>query len=186
MQRSSGTATVRPASSTVRSRPVRVSSAVMLAGLALVGSGLSACASNMVSGIDTAEDATNPVCAEAMVALPETVAGFDRARTDAQSTGAWGDPAAVVLRCGVAVPGPTTEHCVTANGVDWIAIEEDDNWRLTSYGRDPAVEVLFDASRAASSSVMVDLAAAVERIPADRACTAQPEATQAPIPSADN
>ncbi|MGO1182516.1 MAG: DUF3515 family protein [Micrococcaceae bacterium] len=158
----------------------------MLAGLTLVGAGLSACTSNMVSGIETAEDATNPVCAEAMVALPETVAGFDRARTDAQSTGAWGDPAAVILRCGVAVPGPTTEHCVNANGVDWIAIEEGENWRLTSYGRDPALEVLFDGSRAASSSVMVDLAAAVERIPADRACTAQPDATQAPIPSADN
>lgn len=157
----------------------------MVSGLLLGATGITACGSNMVSGIESADDATNPVCAEAMVALPETVAGFDRARTDTQSTGAWGDPAAVVLRCGVAVPGPTTEHCVTANGVDWIAIEEGENWRLTSYGRDPAVEVLFDASRAASSSVMVDLAAAVDRIPADRECTAQPDATQAPIPSTD-
>lgn len=186
MQPSSGAFALRPRSSGPCPRRRRVTTAVIGTGLAIVGLGLSGCASNMVSGIETAEDATNPVCAEAMVALPETVAGFDRARTDAQSTGAWGDPAAVVLRCGVDVPGPTTEHCVNANGVDWIAIEEGENWRLTSYGRNPAVEVLFDASRAASSSVMVDLASAVERIPAERECTAQPDATQAPIPSTND
>src|SRR5699024_359653 len=65
---------------------------------------LSGCG-GMVADIEPGHDATNAVCAEAFVAMPEQVAGFERRRTDPQSTAAWGDPAAVILRCGVEVPG---------------------------------------------------------------------------------
>ncbi|WXZ51180.1 DUF3515 family protein [Clavibacter tessellarius] len=44
--------------------------------------------------------------------------------TDAQGTGAWGDPqSTVILRCGVATPGPTTDACISYDDVDWV---EDD------------------------------------------------------------
>lgn len=144
---------------------------------------LSACTS-MVAGIEEADDSTNPDCAEIMVALPEKVANLERRRTDTQSTAAWGEPAAVILRCGVEVPGPTTDHCVEANGVDWVVREEGENWRITTYGRDPAVEVLFDDTRAGSSSVMVDLGPAMERIEQTRFCTSGSDVpTVAPTPS---
>lgn len=41
-----------------------------------------------------ADDANNPACADVIVRLPSTVDGLDRRYTNAQSTGAWGDPQA--------------------------------------------------------------------------------------------
>jgi hypothetical protein len=133
-----------------------------------------------VADVEPAPDAAHPVCAEAMVALPDAVSGLDRRETGSQATAAWGNPSAVILRCGVPTPGPTTEHCVTANGVDWVTRDDGEYWTLTTYGRTPAVEVLFDDTRAASSSVMVDLASAVSRIPATGGCTSSPSETIPP------
>jgi hypothetical protein len=144
-------------------------------GVGMAGAGLlvTGCA-GPVADVEPAPEATDPVCAEAMVALPDAVAGLERRETDSQATAAWGEPSAVILRCGVPTPGPTTEHCVTANGVDWVTRDDGEFWTLTTYGRTPAVEVLFDDTRAASSSVMVDLASAVSRIPATGGCTSAP------------
>lgn len=156
------------------------------AGVVLCSAVLSGC-TNIVPDIETADKADDPDCAEAMVAMPENVAGFERAKTDSQSTAAWGDPASVIFRCGVAEPGPTTEHCVNANGVDWITEEDGDNWKITTYGRSPAMEVYFEGSQAASSSVMVDLSESVKRVPADKECTTADDAeTVEPIPEAEN
>ncbi|MFC7402679.1 DUF3515 family protein [Citricoccus sp. GCM10030269] len=151
--------------------------AVALLGATALASGCGA----RVADVEPAPEATDPVCAEAMVSLPDAVAGFERRETDSQATGAWGSPSAVILRCGVPEPGPTTEHCVTANGIDWVTRDEGQYWRLTTYGRSPAIEVLFDDTRAASSSVMVDLSSAVGRIPATGGCTTTAP-TQEPIP----
>lgn len=170
-----------PGRAATRRRAVRtvLGAGVLGAGLLVTGCG------GPVADVEAAPEATHPVCAEAMVALPDTVAGLDRRETDSQATAAWGDPSAVVLRCGVPTPGPTTEHCVSANGVDWITRDDGDHWTLTTYGRTPAVEVLFDDTRAASSSVMVDLAAAVSRIPAAGGCTSTPRETIPPTEGAD-
>jgi len=146
----------------------RVIRGVALASVA--GLGLTACTS-LVAGIEVAPDATDPLCAEAMVAMPEEIAGHERRRTDSQSTAAWGDPVVAVFRCGVEAPGPTTDECVGANGVDWVVREEGSNWRITTYGREPAMEVLFDGERVSSSSIMVDIGNAVARIPAEGGCT---------------
>jgi hypothetical protein len=155
----------------------RSAGALGLVGVALVAGGCG----GPPADVEPAPGATDPVCAEAMVSLPDAVAGFERRETDSQATAAWGDPSAVVLRCGVPTPGPTTEHCVTANGIDWVTSDDGEFLTLTTYGRSPAVEVLFDDTRAASSSVMVDLASAVGRIPATGGCTSTGP-TQAPIP----
>src|SRR5699024_3202556 len=98
---------------------------------------LTACTS-LVADIEVAPNATDPLCAEAMVAMPEEIAGHERRRTDSQSTAAWGEPAAAVFRCGVQSPGPTTDECVSANGVDWLAHQTCTNYSITTYGREPA------------------------------------------------
>ncbi len=54
---------------------------------------------------------------------------------------AWGDPA-VIARCGVAPLGPTPADCISVDGVDWVAEPLSDGTRFTTYGRDPAIEVL--------------------------------------------
>lgn len=148
-----------------RSHVVRGAALAVVSGLTLT-----ACTS-LVADIEVAPNATDPLCAQAMVAMSEEIAGHERRRTDSQSTAAWGEPAAAVFRCGVQNPGPTTDECVGANGVDWVVREEGTNWRITTYGREPAMEVLFDGERVSSSSVMVDVGNAAARIPSDGGCT---------------
>lgn len=111
------------------------------------------------------------MCAEMMVILPEFVGDAERRGTNSQSTSVWGDPSKVVLRCGVEVPGPTTDPCVSVNDVDWIAREGDDGvWTLTTYGRTPATEVVLDPQVIPSSTVLASLSQAASRIPAEGAC----------------
>lgn len=93
--------------------------------------------------VDAAEDADNPACADVSVLLPDAIGDLDRVWTDAQATGAWGDPT-VVLRCGVDVPAPSDLVCQTIGGVDWLVLaQEEERQRLVSYGRDPAIEVII-------------------------------------------
>lgn len=128
-----------------------------------------------------AEDAVNPDCAAIVVRLPETVADQPSRETNAQGTGAWGDPAAVLLTCGVAVPGPTTLPCVNINGIDWI---EDDSeaprYRYTTYGRDPATEVYIDSELVSGSTTLVDLAGAIANVPATTQCVGADDVTLPP------
>lgn len=146
---------------------------------------LAACAGGTAT-VEAAPQADDPLCAEVMLALPEEIDGLSQREADAQGAAAWGDPARVVVRCGVEPPGPSPEVCVSAEDVDWLAVEETraeevvlgegeaagaDQWRLVSYGREPAVEVLLDASAVPSSTVMLTMAPAVETVEQVRECT---------------
>src|SRR5699024_2239923 len=90
------------------------------------------------------------------------------------------EPAVAVFLCSVPVPEPTTDECVEANGEDWVAHEEGSNWRITTYGRDPAIKVLFDGERISSPAVMVDIGIAARRIPADGGCTYPEDSEEIP------
>ena len=94
--------------------------------------------------ITPAAGASAPACAH--VPWPSAVGDAERVGTDPESpsTAAWatGKAPAVLARCGVAVPGPTRDECLTVDGVDWVAHRLEDGMRFTTYGRDPAVEVL--------------------------------------------
>ncbi|MFF0942796.1 DUF3515 family protein [Kocuria sp. CPCC 205300] len=148
--------------------PPRPARAVLAAGaLAAV---LTGCTPAVT--VDSAENATDPGCAPAMLAVPEVVGEHERRETTSQATTAYGDPTAVVVRCGVTPPGPTTDPCSSVNEVDWLVRQDDEGttWTATTYGRDPAVEVVFDSTAVASSTLLVELGPAVEQIPADRRC----------------
>lgn len=85
-----------------------------------------------------------------MVRLPGTIGTQQRVWTDAQSTAAWGDPTRVIFSCGVTPPGPSTLKCISLGGVDWLVDQSaQPDFRITSYGRTPAVQVYLDASNAA-------------------------------------
>lgn len=130
--------------------------------------------------VDPAENAADPGCAPAMLAMPETVDGHDRRETTSQATTAYGDPTAAVVRCGVTPPGPTTDACSSVNGVDWLIRQDEDGstWTATTYGRDPAIEVIFDSTAVASSTLLVELGSAVEQIPAERQCLGPQDAVE--------
>ncbi len=124
--------------------------------------------------LEPAADAINTACAEVSVRLPDTVDGQDKRLTNAQATGAWGEPASAILRCGVPVPAPTAElPCITVEGIDWLIDDKDaPSYVFTTYGRDPAVEVHVPASVAAeqSTSFLDELGPAISLVAADRTC----------------
>ncbi len=149
---------------------------------------LTACAP--VVPLTAAPDATNPVCAEVIVRLPDAIGTNLKRVTDAQATGAWGNPASVLLRCGVAVPGPSTLLCVTVKTIDWLRDDSGaPNYVFTTYGRDPAVQVVVNGNEASGTDALVGLSNAVGSIPATRACTNPddvlgiPEPTPTPTPT---
>lgn len=133
--------------------------AALAATLALAG------CSTTVS-LTPADDANNPHCADVMVRLPGTISTSDRVWTDAQATASWGTPSAVILACGVAVPGPTTLKCVSFHGVDWIIQPEKDNtYRVTTFGRKPAVQLLIDTRKIDSNAVLNAVSLAATTLP---------------------
>lgn len=153
------------------------------AAVALLGAGLLGGCSATVH-LEPAEDANNPLCAEVSAGLQNvgSIADKDRRWTDAQATGAWGDTgesSAIILRCGVAVPAPTSElQCVTFEGVDWLVdAAETPFLRLTTYGRDPAVQLYIDTGTVSSNDVIStrSLVGAVTTIPSDGKCTSPDE-----------
>jgi len=119
-----------------------------------------------------ASQANSVGCANVIVRLPDTVAGLSRRETNAQGTGAWGDPATVLLRCGVGVPAASSLPCVVIGSVSWL---QDDSYapsyRYTSYGRTPAVEVTMDHGTVSPGTALGDLAWSVDLTkPNDHQC----------------
>jgi hypothetical protein len=149
-----------------------LAAAITLTALA----GVTGCASTV--NLDAAERANDAACADVSVRLPDRLAGQDRRWTDAQATGAWGDPAAVLLSCGLEPPGPTTLPCQTVDGVDWIIDDSDaPRYRVTSFGREPAVEVFLDNDVVSSADVLEALSVPVSLLPTDgSSCLDRPSA----------
>lgn len=155
-------------------------------GVALVAVAvLGGCASPVT--VPPGPHAADPVCAEVLQLVPGELAGGEERSISSQATAAWGEPP-VTLRCGVEVPGPSTERCITVESgdtsVDWLALEGDDEmvpehgrrdngaWTFVTYGRVPAVEVVVPTERGGDqpTAVLVDLAPAIERTTAERHC----------------
>ena len=159
----------RPARTIRRAAPVALAAAAAL---------LAGCSSPV--SVQAAPDAATPACAPLMLALPDTLGDAALRKTTSQATAAWGDPSAVVLRCGVASPGPTTDRCVSVNGIDWVIKEGDKYYTLTTFGREPATELLLDNDRISSATVLASLSSAVSKVPATRHCVGQEDLASLP------
>lgn len=125
-----------------------------------------------VVNLQAAEDANNPLCAEVSVRVPDTLGELEKRETNSQATAAWGEPAAVLMRCGLEGVEVSTLPCVTAGEVDWLVDDsEAPNYRFISYARYPAVEVIVDSKLASGVSALEGLAQAVSQIPATKSCS---------------
>lgn len=153
--------------------------------LALVP-GLAACTATV--SMDAAKGANDPSCAQVTSRLPKSISGQDRRWTDAQATGAYGDPASILITCGLEAPGPSTLPCRTFDGVDWLVDESqagDQKYTLTTFGHQPAVQVFLDAASASSADIARALAPLVrDYLPeTGQVCTSPADATPAPTPT---
>ena len=125
-----------------------------------------------IVALQPAVDAASPLCAEVTVRLPDTIGDLAARETNAQATGAWGEPVAVVLHCGLPAPAPTAElPCVTVEGVDWLRDDSDaPSYVFTSYGREPAVEVVVDSDIASGLDALTEISPAVAQLPVTGEC----------------
>jgi len=109
-----------------------------------------------------AEFANAPECANMTVRLPDTVAEQPRRSVNAQATGAWGVPVAVIVRCGLPMPAPNPLPCFTVDGIDWLRDDQDaPRFRFITYGLNPATEVIVDSEVVSGTSALRDLSRAI-------------------------
>jgi hypothetical protein len=136
---------------------------------------LSGCAQSVA--LQPATDATNVGCASIVVRLPDSVSGrlVDQLKreTNAQGTGAYGTPDSVLVRCGVEPPAPTAAlPCVLVGDVYWLRDATDEpTYIFTTYGREPATEVVIDSTYATPGVVLYDLEGAVAQSTVVGGCT---------------
>ncbi|WP_288717798.1 DUF3515 domain-containing protein [uncultured Cutibacterium sp.] len=109
-------------------------------------------------------------CRAVMAGLPQKVAGARLKDHDA-TVATWGDPR-IVLRCGVNKPAglQPTSRCDVINDVGWFSEQIDNGWRFTTIGRMGNVEVTVPTSYVPQADALVDLSAAVKKMPQVRSC----------------
>ncbi|OXY99143.1 DUF3515 family protein [Streptomyces diastatochromogenes] len=118
-------------------------------------------------GLRAAERASVPACTGLAGRWPGRLGGHDREGVGVTGAEAWGG-GAVTARCGLVSPGPSTDPCVSVDGVDWLLEQarsrQSGKKVLVSYGRTPAVEVTISPGVRAVDSVLTDLSKAVAPI----------------------
>ena len=146
----------------------RWASAALIATAALV---LSGCAGTVP--LEPGPDANNPECAAISVRVPDSINELNRRTTNAQATAAWGDPAAVIYRCGLPEHGPSDLPCFDVDGVDWLLDESNaPRYVFTTYGRTPVTEVIVDITYVAGADAVRAISSAVSVVDADARCLA--------------
>lgn len=138
-----------------------MTTAVALCATAVVV--LSGCSSAVE--VSPAPLANGDVCRAAASAWPAEVG--DHARREVSDAGAgtaYGDPP-VIARCGVPALGPTTDDCIEVDGLGWVAQPLSDGTRFTTFGRDPAIEVLVPKAYAPEPLLLPAFSAAAETLP---------------------
>jgi uncharacterized protein YceK len=123
--------------------------------------------------LDAAEDSNNPACAEVMVRLPAILGEHEQRFTNSQATSAWGDPAAILLRCGLPAVTVSELPCVTAADFDWLVDDSQaPSYRFISYATSPAVEVIVDSQTASGVTTLEGLESSVSLLNQTKRCTA--------------
>ncbi|WP_168583559.1 DUF3515 domain-containing protein [Gephyromycinifex aptenodytis] len=124
---------------------------------------LSACAGVQVSPAPQADSAA---CADLSAHWPAQVGKHEAVATrpDGPGVAAWGKPP-IVARCGVRPPAPTTLECLSIDDVDWIVEPLSDGTVFTTFGRDPALEVIVPSAYAPAPLQLPAFTAAAATLP---------------------
>jgi hypothetical protein len=132
---------------------------------------LSAAGCSPILNLEPGADSNNPGCAEVVVRLPNQLGELRARDTNAQGTGAWGEPASVLLRCGIEPVLASSLPCVTVGEVDWLVDDSAaPSFRFVTFGRTPATEVIVDSGKASGITALEELADAVTRTEPEKVC----------------
>jgi uncharacterized protein DUF3515 len=145
-----------------------------IAASALLLAALTGCADDdSAPDLAAAPKGGSPACADVVDRAPQKVLDLERSTPQAVGVAAWGTPP-IVLQCGIDVDDrPTSDPCVSVDGVDWILDNpdaEDQPATLVTYGRDPAVRVTVPGDRQQALGALAELAPAVSPLPASKKC----------------
>ena len=150
-------------------RPLRVGVALCVLAATVLPS-LAGCTRGIP--VTLPDGASSPACAALEPLWPRTVSGRETRAVDPISPAAraWGDPAIIAI-CGYAAPPPSTLECVSVDGVDWVVQPRSNGVQFTTYGREPALDVLVPSAYAPEPLVLPAFGAAARSLPATgRAC----------------
>ena len=97
-----------------------------------------------------------------VVRLPDTVADQPRRNVNAQATAAYGNPVSIIIRCGLELPAPNPLPCFDVDDIDWLRDDSQaPSFVFTTYGLDPATEVIVDSEVVSGTQVLFELSRAV-------------------------
>ncbi|MEV5527021.1 DUF3515 family protein [Streptomyces prunicolor] len=137
----------------------------LLAGAVVTGYTLVHADADAAAGIRPAASANAPHCHRIATSAPTSLGGLARRDSSLPGIAVWGDRA-IVLRCGVTPPGPTSDPCFAVDGVDWV-IDTAQSTRgrkvIVTYGRVPATQVVFEGG-GQTDAALVDLSRIVAPI----------------------
>lgn len=121
--------------------------------------------------LSPADEANSSTCANLVVRLPDRADNLERRDTDAQSTAAWGLPAAILFRCGLPLVTVSELPCVTSEGIDWLVDNSKaPSYRFITFGRNPASEVIVDSTKAVGVNALDDIGSAIKFQPTVANC----------------
>lgn len=151
-------------------RPLRT----MTTGLLVLG-----VAGGLLSGCSDVVEVSPPhhavECESATALWPAKVGGKEARAVDPhdgveQDAAAWGDPA-IIATCGWPALGPTDQECLDVDGVYWVVESLTDGARFTTYGREPAIEVLIPHAYAPEPLLLPAFGRAAKALPTNgRTC----------------
>ena len=158
-----------------RARPGAVATRHTATGLVLIG-----IAGGVLTGCGRSVEVTPPPhaqgCEAATSRWPDQVSHQEpRSVTVRGGNGddarAWGDPA-IIATCGWPALGPTQDQCLEVTGVDWVVSPLSDGTKFTTFGTDPAIEVLVPRAYAPEPLVLPAFGPAATALPTNgRHCT---------------
>ena len=136
-------------------------------------------AGGLLSGCSNAVDVTAPphsaACEPATAHWPAKVGA--QALRDINTNGgavsdarAWGDPA-VIATCGWPALGPTDKECLDVDGAYWVVEPLSDGVKFTTFGRQPAIQVLVPDAYKPEPLLLPAFGAAAKALPTNgRTC----------------
>ena len=112
-----------------------------------------------------------PLQTTAMNEVTTILGGYDNLEKALLNIRSRAKPAIIAI-CGYAAPPPSALECIAVDGVDWVVQPRSNGVQFTTYGREPALDVLVPSAYAPEPLVLPAFGAVARSLPTTgRTCT---------------